>query len=174
MLFIDIYTGEPGSLHDYNLYKKSDFYAAIQRQQIHFFNNSHLIGDLAYKLDTNLLVGFKDNGHLTLREKNFNVILSKIRVRIENAFALLKGRFRKLKFLETVRPDLSVLNIMSSCILHNICVLNGDSYEEIFNLADQRREDLENQPEEINAEQQVQNQARIKRNNIVNSLPIIT
>lgn len=88
-----------------------------------FFNNSHLVGDLAYKLDSNLMVGFKDHGHLTVRQKNFNVILNKVRVKIENAFALLKGRFRRLKLLETVRLDLTVLLIMSTCILHNIPML---------------------------------------------------
>ncbi|KAJ8930622.1 hypothetical protein NQ314_016537 [Rhamnusium bicolor] len=94
-IYINVYTGEVGFLHDYTLYRRSELYLAIQTQQIRFFDGTHLVGDLAYKLHTNLMVGFKDNGHLTLRQKNFNVILSKIRVKIENAFALLKGKFRR-------------------------------------------------------------------------------
>lgn len=175
MLFTDVYIGEPGSLHDYTLFRKSDLYSAIQRQELQFLNDSFLVGDLAYKLDFNLLVGFKDNGHLTLRQKNFNVILSKIRVKIENTLALLKGRFRKLKFLETVRMDLSSLNIMSCCILHNICILNGDSFEDIVHLDEVRREEVLNNPEnavEMDIDN-IPNRALIKRNNIVNGLPII-
>jgi hypothetical protein len=56
-----------------------------------------LIDELAYKLSSTLMVGFKNHGNLTLRQKNFNVILSKSRVTIERAYALLKGRFRRLK-----------------------------------------------------------------------------
>ncbi|KAJ8949671.1 hypothetical protein NQ314_008132 [Rhamnusium bicolor] len=69
MLFTDVYTGEVGSLHDYTLYRRSELYLAIQTQQIRFFDGTHLVGDLAYKLHRNLMVGFKDNGHLTLRQK---------------------------------------------------------------------------------------------------------
>jgi hypothetical protein len=61
------------------------------------YDDAHLIGDLAYKLSSTLMVGFKNHGNLTLRQKNFNVILSKSRVTIERAYALLKGRFRRLK-----------------------------------------------------------------------------
>lgn len=176
LLFTDIYTGEPGSLHDYTLYRKSDLFTRILNNQIQFFEDFHLIGDLAYKLDTNLLVGFKDNGHLTLRQKNFNVILNKIRVKIENAYAQLKGRFRRLKLLETQRLDLCALNIMSCCILHNICILQGESFEDIMELAAELRELRMNHPdneEDIHIINNIPNAANIKRNQIVNGLPII-
>jgi hypothetical protein len=128
------------------------------------FRPLHEIDELAYKLSSTLMVGFKNHGNLTLRQKNFNVIvgifkrfndsafcaprraytvtpsqyvvlntytfyfnklylvtlytlcsyflephtlvpnqpqptviLSKSRVTIERAYALLKGRFRRLK-----------------------------------------------------------------------------
>ncbi|KAJ8955932.1 hypothetical protein NQ314_006781 [Rhamnusium bicolor] len=140
MLFTDVYTGEVGSLHDYTLYRRSELYLAIQTQQIRFFDGTHLVGDLAYKLHTNLMVGFKDNGHLTLRQKNFNVILSKIRVKIENAFALLKGRFRRLKFLETIRLELAALLIISACILH-VSILNGDLLQDLIDVDEERRQE---------------------------------
>jgi hypothetical protein len=40
------------------------------------YDDAHLIGDLAYKLSSTLMVGFKNHGNLTLRQKNFNVILT--------------------------------------------------------------------------------------------------
>ncbi|XP_066581296.1 uncharacterized protein [Prorops nasuta] len=99
MLFIDVYAGEAGSLHDYTLYKRSEIYKQIRNRESNFFRGSYILGDLAYKLSTNLIVGFKDNGHLSNRQKLFNNILSKIRVKIENAFGLLKY-LEALDFLE--------------------------------------------------------------------------
>ncbi|KAJ8932762.1 hypothetical protein NQ314_014463 [Rhamnusium bicolor] len=83
-------------------------------------------GDSAYSLTTKLLVPYKDNGHLTNIEKNFNKQHSKCRVYIEQTFAYLKGRFRRLKLLEAVRLDLIPLIIICACILHNICQGSND------------------------------------------------
>lgn len=77
---------------------------------------------MAYKLSNFLMVGFKHNRPLSQREKNFNLTLNKCRVTIEHAFALLKGRFRRLKLLETQKLDLIALLIVSACILHNVCI----------------------------------------------------
>lgn len=175
MLFTDVYAGEVGSLHDYTLYKRSELYSAIQTQQVRFYDDAHLVGDLAYKLHTNLMVGFKNNGHLTLRQKNFNLILNKIRVKIENSFAYLKGRFRRLKFLEITRLDLASLLIISACILHNVCILNGDLIQDIIDTDEERRQENENNPhnfEDVD-EAQFENDAILKRYNIVNHLPLI-
>ncbi|KAG5880713.1 hypothetical protein JTB14_025556 [Gonioctena quinquepunctata] len=67
-LFTHVYTGEPGSIHDKRLFEKSDLYNDIQQGVINFSNNSHLLGDLAYKLTEYLMVGFKNNGVLTDRK----------------------------------------------------------------------------------------------------------
>jgi len=107
------------------LYRRSDIYNQINRGESIFFNDNYLLGDLAYKL----IVGFKDNSHLSEAQKRFNKALNKIRVKIENAFALLKCRFRRLKYLENVRLDLANLLIVSACILHNVCLLNEDLVE---------------------------------------------
>lgn len=41
---------------------------------------------------------------------------------IERAFALLKGRFRRLKYLHMSCVDLIPYVILACCILHNICL----------------------------------------------------
>jgi hypothetical protein len=168
-----VYAGEAGSIHDYTLYKRSDLYSGMRNGKIIFYDNNHLIGDLAYKLETNLLVGFKNNGNITLREKNFNYILNKSRVTIENCFALLKGRFRRLKMLETVRLDLIPLLIVTGCILHNICILRGDLLEHIINIEEELQEEIMNNPRNLRdiGPEQEDNNARIKRYDI-NSLPV--
>lgn len=130
-LFTDVDAGEPGSIHDARLFRNSDLYRRIHDGDIEFPNDSHLIGDLAYKLSPRLMVGFKNIGPLTAAQVNYNIKLAQIRVIIENAFALLKCRFRRLKFMEPVKLDLISLLIVSCCILHNVCLLAGDIPDDI-------------------------------------------
>lgn len=84
-LFIDAYAGEPGSIHDNRLVEKSRLHQKIVSKEIKFSNNSHLIGDLAYSLQTTMMVGFKDNGYLTPQQKMFNLRLSQTRSRESGA-----------------------------------------------------------------------------------------
>ncbi|XP_030747092.1 uncharacterized protein LOC115875718 [Sitophilus oryzae] len=100
-LFTHVYAGEPSSIHDSRLFEKSDPFEGIQTGQFAFPHDSHMLGDLAYNLSDYMMVSFKSNINLSNRQENFNIKLSQIRVHIENAFALLKGRFRRLKFMET-------------------------------------------------------------------------
>lgn len=59
---------------------------------------------------------------MTQAQINFNEHLSKIRQVIERAFALLKGRFRRLKYLHMSCTDLIPFVILACCVLHNICL----------------------------------------------------
>lgn len=93
-----------------------------------FPDDSHLIGDLAYKLSTKLMVGFKDNGQLTDSQKIFNKTLNKNQVVIENAFGLLKCRWRRLRILETKRMDLIPQLIYTCCSIHNFAINNNDFF----------------------------------------------
>lgn len=175
MLFTDVYAGEVGSLHDYSLYKRSELYQKICDHSIEFFDDNYLIGDLAYKLDTNLMVGFKNNGQLTRRQQNFNIVLNKARVSIENAFAKLKGRFRRLKFMETVRLDLVAQIIVSACILHNVCIMENDLLEDLMDMDNEIREEHHNNPHNHldNDEELANNNAIRKREGILNNLPLL-
>lgn len=168
-LFTDVYAGQPGSMHDYCVFEKSDLYECILNRTVTFPDNSHILGDLAYKLSQNVLVGFKQNRALNERETKFNVTLSKCRVCIEHTFALLKGRFRRLKFVESQKLDVIVLLIISACILHNICIMKGDFLDGVINIDDEineiRQTDANEQIDDDNNRDGVQ-----KRLNIVNSL----
>lgn len=82
---------------------------------------------MAYKLHQNLLVPYRDNGHLTSRQRNYNFCHASARVVIERAFGLLKGRFRSLLTVFAMnRIDLIPIHILACCILHNICLMRGD------------------------------------------------
>jgi hypothetical protein len=65
--------------------------------------------------------------------------------------------------METRRLDLACLLILSACILHNLCISNGDYYEGAIDNADLVEND------ELN-EDVARAEAIIKRNGIVNYL----
>ena len=85
--------GAPGSVHDARVFRNSAIANRLGNRE-YFPNNTHLLGDGGYTLHTNLLVPFRDNGHLTQQQRNFNYLLSATRVCIERAFGLMKVRFR--------------------------------------------------------------------------------
>jgi len=65
--------------------------------------------------------------YLALKQKNFNFCHSSARMAIERSFGLLKGRFRSLlTTLDMERIDLIPKFILACCVLHNICLLQGD------------------------------------------------
>lgn len=44
----------------------------------------------------------------------------------------LKGRFRRLRYLETSELKTSVEVIILCCIIHNICILNNEDVQDFF------------------------------------------
>lgn len=51
---------------------------------------------------------------------------------IERAFALLKGRFRRLKYLDMSLVDLIPHVILACCVLHNVCLQGCDENNRDF------------------------------------------
>lgn len=90
----------------------------------------HLLGDKAYPSRVNLLTPFRDNGHLTRQQILFNNRLSKARSAVERAFGILKGKFRRLKYLDMNRIELIPTIIIACCVLHNISRREQYEYEE--------------------------------------------
>ena len=77
-----------------------------------------------------LLKPVQDNSQLTDVQTRFNYRLSSTRVAIERAFGLLKGRFRRLKLLDTKSIKTAVDAIIVCCVFHNMCIINEDVLEE--------------------------------------------
>ena len=86
--FMHCYVGEVGSVHDARVFRKSSLGNNLANM---IPDNFHLVGDGAYPLQINLLIPFKDNGHLTRLQINYNRKLSSARSTIEQAFSLLKN-----------------------------------------------------------------------------------
>nr|CAI5842214.1 unnamed protein product [Callosobruchus analis] len=66
---------------------------------------------------------YKDNGHLTARQKNYNFCLSSARTAIERAFGVWKSRWRRI--LDRL-PMITIKKIpeylLAISVLHNICI----------------------------------------------------
>lgn len=122
--FIDVFCGEPGSLHDARLLRRSALYSKILNNP-EFIGEDFLLGDSAYPNLHWIVTPFQDNGFLTENQRLFNKQVSSKRVVVENAFGLLKGRFRRLLDLGNMDLQLCSKIILSCCILHNLC-LNDD------------------------------------------------
>lgn len=119
--FIDV--GFPGSAHDSRVFTSSNLYTGIvQNAQAYFPSPSyHIIGDLAFTLSHHVMVPFKDTGRLTQLQVRYNKKLSKTRVIIEHTYRLLKGRFRRLQYVDAAINRVSSI-VTACCVLHNIAL----------------------------------------------------
>ena len=136
-MFVDINIGWPGRVHDarvfsnFNIYKKCQEGSLLPDWTINIHGESIpllLLGDPAYPLQPWLMKPFINNGQLSDVQKNFNYRLSHTRVVVEHAYGRLKGRWRCL----LKRLDVNISHVpevvASCCVLHNICEVHGDSF----------------------------------------------
>lgn len=126
--FIDIFAGFPGKVHDARVFHHSKLF----ENGPELCGDGHLLGDSAYPNLSWLLTPFRDNGHLTEVQTHYNYTHSSIRSTVERAFGLLKGRFTRLKYLDQNDTKLMVKTIVTGCILHNICILNNDDFQDMM------------------------------------------
>lgn len=84
-----------------------------------------------------LVPPFRDNGHLTPQQTEFNYMLSSTRMAVEKAFGLLKGRFRRIKFFNEYRHISFITDIIiAACVLHNYCINENDIDIDVDNYTD--------------------------------------
>ncbi|XP_046443884.1 putative nuclease HARBI1 [Daphnia pulex] len=117
--FTSVSTGWPGSMHDARVFANSELGQTLQERLAG--TDYHLIGDLAYPLSERLLKSYRRAG-ANEEQKLFNCTLNCDRSSIERAFARLKGKFRRLKFLYMRRLDLIPSFIIAACCLHNFTI----------------------------------------------------
>lgn len=103
--FLDVSTGYPSSIHDARILRLSKL--ERETNQGTWLNGPSnrtrgsevgplLVGDSAYPLSLWLMKPFKQTPTLTESQLHFNRALSQARVVIEQAFGILKGRWRHL------------------------------------------------------------------------------
>lgn len=132
MHIIDVFCGWPGSVHDSRVLKNSSLYWLATNTNTMFPGNLHLLGDAAYPLLDWLLTPFKDSGNLNEAQKRYNFIHSSTRMVIERTFGSLKGRFRRLKFIDMMDMERIVKLTLSCCTLHELCLQAGDDSDEFI------------------------------------------
>ena len=91
-----------------------------------------LIGDLAYFLKTWLMKPFTYNSSLTQQQQYYNYRLCKARIVVENAHGRLKARWRRLMKRNNMRIEIIPTVISAVCILHNICEIHGETFQECW------------------------------------------
>lgn len=123
-MFLDVFTGPPSKVHDARIFKLS-FINIILPQTCG--DEWHILGDATYPLKKFLITPYRDYGNLTEKQRNFNYKFSVCRVKIKNAFGLLKTRFRQLIRLDFNTVQRSCKFIIACCTLHNLCIHNGDN-----------------------------------------------
>ncbi|XP_065310827.2 putative nuclease HARBI1 [Dermacentor albipictus] len=122
--FLDVTIGNPSKIHDSRIFRKSRL--AERLPSICCSGKFHVLGDAAYPLRNYLITPFRDYGRLNSRQRAFNLKFSATRVKIENAFGDLKGRFRQLLHLDFFFVDKMNKFIIACCVLHNLCISCGD------------------------------------------------
>ncbi|XP_025161498.1 putative nuclease HARBI1 [Harpegnathos saltator] len=120
MKFMDVFIGYPGSVHDARVFKNSPICNDLHE----LCGNNYLLGNSAYPCLKQLIVPYRDNGHLTRAQRTFNQKLSSCRVIIENAFGCLKQRFRQLYHFKLRDIPQMTCVIHACCVLHNIANAN--------------------------------------------------
>ncbi|KAI4455716.1 dde superfamily endonuclease [Holotrichia oblita] len=115
MVFTHCHAGVVGSKNDATVLRNSEVWTYLIQVPDKFPYNSHLIGDKAYPCMSRLMTPYKDYGQMTRRQRNYNYQHSCARSVIARAFALLKGRFRKLKF-----RDVKSIDRMDTKIYHSM------------------------------------------------------
>ena len=149
MRFTDVYAGWPGKVHDARVFRNSP----LGQNGADICGDGHMLGDSAYPNLPYLLSPFRDNGHLTDTQKNFNRVHSSMRVTVERAFGLLKGRFVRLQNINQKNIEIIVQTILTACVLHNLCIINSDDLEEF--LEDQELPQCMPNPQNYNENEQM-------------------
>lgn len=120
--FLDICVGWPGSTHDSRVLINSNLYNKFNNQSNFFFNNKYILGDGGYPNLSWLIVPYKDIGRGLIQQQTyFNLKHSQTRIKVEQAFGLLKGRWRCLLHNLEISFEIVSHVITACCILHNIC-----------------------------------------------------
>ena len=137
-LFLDIYLGWPGKVHDARVLVNSDIYrlamaGSLFPSQTKCIGGTNIplmiLGDPAYPLLPWLMKPYPEHIGMDISKRHFNYRLSHARIVVENAFGRLKGRWRCLLKRNDSHLE-NIPNIVAACVcLHNICEITGDLCE---------------------------------------------
>jgi hypothetical protein len=164
MTFTNVYTGWPGKVHDARVFRRSPLYHSLQQM----CGDGHILADSAYPNLPWVLAPFRDNGQLTPVQRHFNRVHASIRSTVERAFAVLKGRFPRLKYINQKDIETMIATILTACVIHNICIWNNDELEDALSVVDEVVPQI--QPNAQNYDGNAQQEGACKRLRIARTL----
>lgn len=133
LTFTDVYVGWPGSVHDTQVFSNSLLYQNLQKSPERVCpGGSFLIGDVCYPLSSTMMTPIQSNEVLMPEQDYYNFCHNSTRMTIDRAFALLRGRFRRLQLLDIPCPARQTRVVVAACIMHNMCLLSETELEDFI------------------------------------------
>jgi len=127
--FLHITVGHAGSSNDSRVLRDSEIWQLgdVDRAIPVKF---HILADAGYPLRIWLITpySYRNVDHLEPADRRFNARLSGVRAEVERAFGRLKGRWKRLRFLD-VALDFAPQVILCCCVLHNIVESFGEHFD---------------------------------------------
>lgn len=141
-LFRDISCKMPGACHDADVLRESTFFKNYDNMMPKGTRNIDgmdipymIMGDPAYPLMPWLLKNYAYDKNTTPAMDSFNVYMNKARVVVENAFGRLKARWRILARRSDIHYTFVPRLVAACCILHNICELSKETFNNRWHVA---------------------------------------
>ena len=133
--FTYAYAGWPGSRTDSHVLQQSRLFQWAEEKYIPLAY--YLVGDSGFALYHWLMTPYSDSAKRVpttgQQSRDYNFNHASTRVVIEQAFALLKGRFRILKCMHVFLKHAALVT-MACVVLHNMCIKWADPWHEPKNL----------------------------------------
>ena len=115
----------PGGCPDSEVLEESSLYEIGQSGGL-CPHHMHVVADAAYPLSTWMVVPYIHNALLNNQQIYFNAQLAKVQSVMTHTVGLLRGRFPRLNYIHMKSLDAIRHAIITACVLHNICIENGD------------------------------------------------
>lgn len=132
------YAGWPGSVHDARVFRRSKLMEKLENNVEEVCpEGTFILGDAAYPLRSYLLVPFKETGKLSPEQRRYNFKHSSTRMKIEHCFGILKGRWRRLKYIDVLEMHTVLKIVMAAALMHNICNMEEEDISEYLENAEQ-------------------------------------
>lgn len=134
--FTYVNVGHPGTFEDADVFRRCELFEAFNDDphsllpaEFHVDNSVytyHIVADAGFPLSEFVMTPYEDNGCLTPQETEYNRRHSSAMTKMSKSVSLLKGRFRRLKILLMQHLAQCSVAIKTCCILHNICLEEGN------------------------------------------------
>ncbi|XP_052130914.1 putative nuclease HARBI1 [Frankliniella occidentalis] len=127
----DIFIGQPGSVHDSRVFRRSPLAHALYSRNDLLGPNQHLIGDGGYMCTEKMLVPYRNDGNVDQSHRTYNFKLSQCRATIERTNSLFKSRMARTEKLFCKNIVRTNKHIAASAVLHNFILLRGEEQDGI-------------------------------------------